>query len=130
MATTGEQSFAPQVRDTRLGPNIHNYIPRADGAIVVGGIAYYPEGPKPAAIAIPTSLPVPVTTAAGQPTMVHLPAPHTHTHNLLSLVLHLLTILRTTILFRRLPLSSNNLSTRNSFVCFNFTSPFHISKVP
>jgi hypothetical protein len=75
MATKGGQHFTPQVRDTRAGPNIHTYIPRADGGIVIGGVAYYPDGPKPIVTAIPASLPVPVTASAAQPTMVHQPIP-------------------------------------------------------
>ncbi|EPE28726.1 hypothetical protein GLAREA_09847 [Glarea lozoyensis ATCC 20868] len=53
-------SFTPQVRDTTLGPNVHTYIPRADGAIVINGIAYFPDGPKPV---VPATLPIPVTTS-------------------------------------------------------------------
>ncbi|KAF4628965.1 hypothetical protein G7Y89_g9183 [Cudoniella acicularis] len=62
-----EQNFQPQVRDTTDGPNLHTYIPRADGAIMVGGVAYYPgtaaqasgaKAPTVAVVApVPASLP-------------------------------------------------------------------------
>ncbi|KAL2064253.1 hypothetical protein VTL71DRAFT_4747 [Oculimacula yallundae] len=39
MATAG-QNFQPQVGDTTAGPELHTYIPRSDGSILVNGVAY------------------------------------------------------------------------------------------
>ncbi|PMD40650.1 hypothetical protein L207DRAFT_554340 [Hyaloscypha variabilis F] len=33
----------PQTRDTTNGPHLHTYIPRSDGTILVGGVAYVPQ---------------------------------------------------------------------------------------
>jgi hypothetical protein len=72
MVTPPEQNFQPQTRDTTNGPHLHTYIPRSDGSIVVGGVAYVPQtvgstiatttvqvgtvpvAVQPAAIALPT----------------------------------------------------------------------------
>ena len=43
MVTPPEQNFQPQTRDTTNGPHLHTYIPRSDGTIVVGGVAYAPQ---------------------------------------------------------------------------------------
>jgi hypothetical protein len=43
MVTPPEQNFQPQTRDTTNGPYLHTYIPRSDGSILVGGVAYVPQ---------------------------------------------------------------------------------------
>jgi hypothetical protein len=43
MVTPPEQNFQPQTRDTTNGPHLHTYIPRSDGSILVGGVAYVPQ---------------------------------------------------------------------------------------
>lgn len=43
MVTPLEQNFQPQTRDTTNGPHLHTYIPRSDGSILVGGVAYIPQ---------------------------------------------------------------------------------------
>ncbi|CAL3968683.1 unnamed protein product [Diplocarpon coronariae] len=66
MDTSG-QNFQPQVgSDTSNGPHLHTYIPRTDGSILVGGIAYMPQ-----AISAATVVPVPV--AASVPVVVSSP---------------------------------------------------------
>ncbi|CZT48770.1 uncharacterized protein RSE6_09517 [Rhynchosporium secalis] len=37
---TADENFQPQVGDTTTGPEMHTYIPRSDGSILVNGIAY------------------------------------------------------------------------------------------
>lgn len=59
--TVPEQNFQPQTRDTTTGPNVHTYIPRQDGSILVGGVAYVPQVAVPAAAAATA---VPVAAAA------------------------------------------------------------------
>ncbi len=70
MATTG-QNYQPQDgNDTSSGAHIHTYIPRADGSILVGGIAYIPQvAPTATVTAIPvtTSAPVVVQPAVQPP---------------------------------------------------------------
>ncbi|TVY40829.1 hypothetical protein LSUB1_G002718 [Lachnellula subtilissima] len=68
--TVAEQNFQPQTRDTTNGPNLHTYVPRSDGAIMVGSIAYFPEGYVPAAAAVPT---IPVVVQPSQPALVGQP---------------------------------------------------------
>ena len=46
---TTQENFQPQVRDTTNGSNVHTYIPRSDGSIVIGGVAYVPQSGVPAA---------------------------------------------------------------------------------
>lgn len=41
--TQAEENFQPQVRDTTNGPNIHTYIPRADGSVLIEGVIYVPQ---------------------------------------------------------------------------------------
>lgn len=55
-----EQDFQPQGRNTTNGPNVHTYIPRSDGSIVIGGIAYVPQVSTAAAS---TEIPVGSTAA-------------------------------------------------------------------
>ena len=43
MVTPPQQNFQPQTRDTTNGPHLHTYIPRSDGTILVGGVAYAPQ---------------------------------------------------------------------------------------
>ncbi|KAK6582276.1 hypothetical protein PZA11_004684 [Diplocarpon coronariae] len=67
MDTSG-QNFQPQVgSDTSNGPHLHTYIPRTDGSILVGGIAYMPQ-----VISAATVVPVPV--AASVPVVIPPPA--------------------------------------------------------
>jgi len=67
MVTPPEQNFQPQTRDTTNGPHLHTYIPRSDGTILVGGVAYAPQ-----TIGNITATTVPVGVAV-QPAAVHLP---------------------------------------------------------
>jgi hypothetical protein len=64
--TRVEENFQPQVRDTTNGPNVHTYIPRGDGTIMVGDVIYIPQ--TTAATAATTAAPVtfgtPVTFGA------------------------------------------------------------------
>jgi len=62
------QNFQPQVRNTTDGPNMHTYIPRADGTFVVGGVPFAPQ----AGIATAPVAPVAVT---GVPTPAQHPVP-------------------------------------------------------
>ena len=62
-----EQNFQPQVGDTTAGPHIHTYIPRADGSILVNGIAYV----RQSVATIPVAASVPVAAAV----VVEAPAP-------------------------------------------------------
>jgi hypothetical protein len=65
MVTPPEQNFQPQTRDTTNGPHLHTYIPRSDGSILVGGIAYVPQdAANIAATTVPIGVPtvVPVAT--------------------------------------------------------------------
>ncbi len=63
MVNPGEQNFQPQTRDTTNGPNLHTYIPRSDGAIMLGGVAYVPQNVGGTV----TATTVPVTTASAVP---------------------------------------------------------------
>lgn len=81
-----EENFQPQIRDTSNGPHLHTYIPRSDGSILVGGVAYIPQS-VPGVIAA-TTVPafaqpvavqpaiqpavVPVVTPVGGPSTVQL----------------------------------------------------------
>lgn len=40
---TQTENYQPQVRDTTNGPNIHTYIPRVDGTVLIGGVVYVPQ---------------------------------------------------------------------------------------
>jgi hypothetical protein len=68
MVTPPEQNYQPQTRDTTNGPHLHTYIPRSDGTIVVGGIAYVPQtfGSNVTATTVPVGM-------AFQPTALPLP---------------------------------------------------------
>ncbi|KAH8783469.1 hypothetical protein F5882DRAFT_498500 [Hyaloscypha sp. PMI_1271] len=68
MVTPPEQNYQPQTRDTTNGPHLHTYIPRSDGTIVVGGIAYIPQtiGSNFTATTVPVGM-------AFQPTALPLP---------------------------------------------------------
>ena len=61
-----EQNYQPQVRDTSNGANVHTYIPRADGSILIGGVVYTPQ-----AGVTTTTAPVAVAT----PVATHVTAP-------------------------------------------------------
>ncbi|KAH7412795.1 hypothetical protein BKA64DRAFT_740557 [Cadophora sp. MPI-SDFR-AT-0126] len=63
---TAEQNFQPQVGDTTAGPHIHTYVPRADGSILVGGVAYVRQ--SAATIPVVGSTPAPAV-------VVETPAP-------------------------------------------------------
>jgi hypothetical protein len=63
-----QENFQPQVRDTTNGPNVHTYIPRADGSIVIGGVAYIPQ--SGVATAATTAVPVTVQLASGSPPQI------------------------------------------------------------
>lgn len=71
--TVPEQNFQPQSRDTTSGPHNHTYIPRADGSIVIGGIAYIPLVTANGSAAVPAPSAVPVATTAAS--AVPLPNP-------------------------------------------------------
>jgi hypothetical protein len=74
MVTPPQQNFQPQTRDTTNGPHLHTYIPRSDGTIVVGGVAYVPQNVGGTAVA--TTVPVGTASAvpvAVQPAAVPLP---------------------------------------------------------
>lgn len=68
MTRVPEQNFQPQAGDSTNGPNKHTYIPRSDGSVVVGGVAYVPQAGIPAAptmvVNAPGAAPVIVPTAA------------------------------------------------------------------
>jgi hypothetical protein len=40
---TQPENYQPQVRDTTNGPNIHTYIPRSDGTVLIGGVVFVPQ---------------------------------------------------------------------------------------
>jgi hypothetical protein len=67
MVTPPQQNFQPQTRDTTNGPHLHTYIPRSDGTILVGGVAYVPQS-----VSNITATTVPVGVAI-QPAAVPLP---------------------------------------------------------
>ena len=74
MVTPPQQNFQPQTRDTTNGPHLHTYIPRSDGTIVVGGVAYVPQNVGGTAVA--TTVPLVTANAvpvAVQPAAVPLP---------------------------------------------------------
>ena len=80
---TQQQNFQPQVRDTSAGPNLHTYIPREDGAVVIGGITFLPQTGVAIPVTVtgaplPTGHPVPVTpyvTPPGGPATLAFVAP-------------------------------------------------------
>jgi hypothetical protein len=72
MVTPPEQNFQPQTRDTTNGPHLHTYIPRSDGSIVVGGVAYVPQTVGSTVAA--TTVQVGTIPVAVQPAAVSLPA--------------------------------------------------------
>jgi hypothetical protein len=55
-----EQNFSPQVPEPTNGPNIHTYIPRDDGSILVGGVIYRAVPPV-----VPATATVGANTAIG-----------------------------------------------------------------
>ncbi|KAI9047974.1 hypothetical protein LZ554_007774 [Drepanopeziza brunnea f. sp. 'monogermtubi'] len=58
------QNFQPQVgTDTTHGPHLHQYIPRSDGSILVGGVSYIPQHVAVPATVASVSVPVPVVSA-------------------------------------------------------------------
>jgi hypothetical protein len=72
MVTPPEQNFQPQTRDTTNGPHLHTYIPRSDGSIVVGGVAYVPQTMVGSTVAA-TTVQVGTVPVAVQPAAVALP---------------------------------------------------------
>ena len=70
MVNPGEQNFQPQTRDTSNGPQLHTYIPRSDGGVMIGGVAYYPQGFVPAVPTAPViTVPVPGTVKTAEGTV-------------------------------------------------------------
>lgn len=65
-----EQNFQPQTRDKTNGPHLHTYIPRADGSIMVGGVAYVPQVITPVATATTAAVPAVATSVGGGATVV------------------------------------------------------------
>jgi hypothetical protein len=65
MVAPPEQNFQPQTRDTTNGPYLHTYIPRSDGSILVGGVAYVPQAVGGTVTA--TTVPVGTVPIAVQP---------------------------------------------------------------
>jgi len=65
-----EQNYQPQVRDTSNGANVHTYIPRADGSILIGGVVYIPQAGGATA-----TVPVAVATLVATPVATHVTAP-------------------------------------------------------
>ena len=65
MVAPPEQNFQPQTRDTTNGPHLHTYIPRSDGSILVGGVAYVPQALGGTVTA--TTVPVGTVPIAVQP---------------------------------------------------------------
>lgn len=53
---TQTEDYQPQVQNTTNGANIHTYIPRSDGTVMIGGVIYYPHG------AVPTAVPAAATS--------------------------------------------------------------------
>lgn len=70
MVTPPQQNFQPQTRDTTNGPHLHTYIPRSDGTILVGGVAYVPQTLGDIAA---TTVQVGAVPVAVQPAAVPLP---------------------------------------------------------
>jgi hypothetical protein len=72
---TQAENYQPQVRDTTTGPNVHTYIPRADGSIVIGGVTYLPQTAVAATVANPSEIPIPLTmhSAVGPPNPIAFP---------------------------------------------------------
>ena len=62
-----KQDFQPQVPDTSNGPHVHTYIPRADGSILVGGVAYIPQSVSGGG----TAPSLPISAANVTPVVVH-----------------------------------------------------------
>lgn len=70
-----EQNFQPQVGDTTAGPHIHTYVPRADGSILVGGVAYVRQ--SAATIPVVGTTPAPaVVVETPAPAVVQTPYPY------------------------------------------------------
>ena len=61
-----QENFQPQVPDTTNGANVHTYIPRADGSIVVGGVVYLPQT-RAATATAPAAIPVTVSAIPAVP---------------------------------------------------------------
>lgn len=69
-AAAPQQNFIPQVRDPADGKVNHTYIPRADGSILIGGVAYIPQANPAAPVAavpVVAAVPTPVVPVAPQP---------------------------------------------------------------
>lgn len=69
-----EQNFQPQGCDTSHGAVDHTYIPRADGSIMVNGIAYIPQTQAPVVLpvvgAVEAAVNVPITVKPGEEAQV------------------------------------------------------------
>jgi hypothetical protein len=59
---TRMENFQPQVRDATNGPNIHTYIPRGDGTVLISGVVFIPQTMLPAA-----AFPVTIQPYGGPP---------------------------------------------------------------
>jgi hypothetical protein len=69
-AAAPQQNFIPQVRDPADGKVNHTYIPRADGSILIGGVAYIPQAnPAAPVAAVPViaAVPAPVVPVVTPP---------------------------------------------------------------
>lgn len=64
MAAAIPQNFQPQTPDTTNGPTNHTYIPRADGSILIGGVAYIPQATATATVPVVTEVPATISVAA------------------------------------------------------------------
>ena len=85
--TVAEQNFQPQTRDTTNGPNLHTYVPRSDGAIMVGNVAYFPEG-YVAANATAAAATIPVVVQPRQPASIMQPLVYPPPYTLSSYLPH------------------------------------------
>lgn len=63
---TIEQNFQPQGRDTSNGPHVHTYIPRADGSIMIGGVAYHPQNQTQPTVSAGNATQIPVVVKPGE----------------------------------------------------------------
>ena len=74
---TQTENYQPQVRDTTKGPNIHTYIPRSDGTVMIGGVIYIPQSTVAPAV-------TPAATVTAQPFIIPPGGPAIPAFNVLS----------------------------------------------
>ena len=62
MVSLRQENYQPQTRDTTAGPQLHTYVPRADGSVMIGGTVFFPQPAPAVAAAAPAPAVVPVAT--------------------------------------------------------------------